>query len=579
MAETPTTKTCGQCSAVHPATNEFFGTDNSQADSLRRVCKTCFNAGRSNKSSPEEKRLKMHAKVVADAKRRLAQPEGLSVGELHKLDQIVRLDEERLAKLQEKVDEQRKAEEAARLAASANPSLLLVKQHFGSHIMLTTEQMREKLAQARVALGNLTGPDDGPAAAHVEKYVEAAGYIVKQRDDLAAEMAKDAQELLNEKVCRRVIGRLMDLYIPQIRGANTAESKLALREKIRARKKSLMAMAKTATGLDKSGAERAVVAKALADALEKLIINSLYAGTKDPLPTDSLENIQSRIDQANASQEWLETEEAKRQAYWAELKEQNPKQFEKESRSLVLQVKGDGHFAATQRKSMVQLKRENPAEYERLALEALKPRKVTQDVIIYVVMEGKREIWFWPDGRLVKKGEEVTYDARMKKYCLMPGPASTELETPLTSQKMELNQHDDGSFHWEPEGSQGTWEQTNSGGWKRTDSGASPWTRPEKIEFRKAPAHVEGSGKDHFRHGLWWSDADIQKTEGAGWTETPPVILPPLPKHALADSLALPPPMTEAEIAKWSREPSVWKRWEQSEKDRKAREAELLSIK
>ena len=98
-------------------------------------------------------------------------------------------------------------------------------------------------------------------------------------------------------------------------------------------------------------------------------------------------------------QEWLETEEAKRQAYWQELKERDPKQFERESKSLVLQIRGDGPLADMQRKSMAQLKRENPAEYERRALEALKPRNVAPQHIVYVVMEGKREIWYWPSGR------------------------------------------------------------------------------------------------------------------------------------------------------------------------------------
>ena len=86
----------------------------------------------------------------------------------------------------------------------------------------------------------------------------------------------------------------------------------------------------------------------------------LYAGTKPPLPSDTLANIESRQDSVNAMQDWLESEEAKRQAYWQELKERDPKQFERESRSLVLQIHGDGPLADLQRKSMAQLKRENP---------------------------------------------------------------------------------------------------------------------------------------------------------------------------------------------------------------------------
>jgi len=303
----------------------------------------------------------------------------------------------------------------------------------------------------------------------------------------------------------------------------------------------------------------------------------LYSGTKAELPTDTLANLTSRLDYANAAQQELEVEEAKRRAYWKELEESNPEQFEKESRSLVLQLKGTGPFADIQRKSMQQLKRENPDEYTRRALEALKPRKVTQDVIIYVIQEGKRETWRWPDGRLVKRGEEVTYDTRMKRFCLMPGPAGVELD-PVTApgrQKMELNQHDDGSFHWEPEGSQGKWNQGPDGLWSKVSGSESPWTTPEKIVFRKAEPHIEGSGKDHFRYGQWWSLEDVQNADAAD-AANPPNLLSPLPRFAVADSLALPPPTTAADRAKDNKEPSVWKRHEQKMREEKEREAQLL---
>jgi hypothetical protein len=431
-----------------------------------------------------------------------------------------------------------------------------------------------QLAKFKLALTELTDePADALACAYVTAVIGRLEVMVETDTNLEAEMAADAQETLNEKVCRRVCARLMDLYLPQIRSANTAESKIALREKMRKQKKSVMLKAKL-PGLDKSGAEISVVAKAVADALEKMIANALYSGTKDPLPTDTLENIQSRIDQANAAQEWLEKAEAERRAYWQELKEQNPKQFEKESKSLVLQIKGDGHFANTQRKSMAALKRSDPQEYERRALEALKPRNVVPQQIIYVAMEGKREIFYWPDGRLVKRGEEITFDFRLRRWCLMPGPAGTELETPLARQKMELNQHDDGSFHWEPEGSQGVWEQQNDGTFKRTDSGASPWTRVERIQFVRAETPASAAHTE-MRHGKWFTPEEVQKAAEAD-AANPPQLLPPLPKYAVSDSLALPPPTTARDREKDSKEPSVWKRWEIKQREDKAREAALL---
>ena len=583
----PTTKQCGQCGAVKNRETEF-GLNSSAPDGRRSVCQSCRRDNRKMSASKDAQALKAHNKAVTEAKQRLLHPENLTPGEIAKMESVVRLADKHRAALQEKVQAAHAEQERAKqlvaqkaATAAAEPLLKWVYERCGSPLCLTVAELRVWLEKARAVLAEST---DGVAVQYAEAHLKPIEGAVQEDDNLQAEMARDAQELLNEKVCRRVIGRAYDQFLPQIRAANTADSKIALREKIRARKKSLMAMAKSATGLDKSGAEKAVVARAIADALEKLAM-MLYHGTAQPLSNDTLANIESRQDAANAAQLWLETEEAKRQAYWQELKERDPKQFERESKSLVLQVKGDGHFAATQRKSMAQLKRDDPALYEKLALDALKPRKVTQDVIIYVVMDGKREIFYWPDGRLVKKGEEITFDFRLRRWCLMPGPASTELETPLTSQKMEgyydeMDCDSEGNPKWKyrVEGSGGTWVQGLDGGWKRTDSGVSPWTRPERLQFVKAPAHVEGSGRDHFAHGQWWTQAEVDAADAAD-AANPPSLLPPLPRYAVADSLALPPSISARDREKDSRIPYVWARHEQAEKERKAMEAQLLKGK
>jgi hypothetical protein len=574
MEETPMMKTCGQCGVEKELTPEFYGVQTASADGFRAICRVCFSDNRSAEKMRDVKNLKNHDRIVKAAKKALEKPELLPPNQLHKMNQIVNGDEKKRAKLQAKIQEAHKAEEDARRLNATNPSLKLVQQHFGSPILLTLDEMRQSVARAKIVLANLTGSDDGPAVQHVEAYISRVGGMVEDHDEREAELAKDAQETLNESVCRRVIGRVHDEYLPQIRAAITAEAKVALREKIRARKKALLAMAKTATGKDKNGAERAVVAKAVADALEKLAL--MCYGAKAELSSDTLENITSRQDAANAAQEWLEKAEAERQKYWSDLKERDIKQWERESKSLVLQVKGDGHFAAVQRKSMAQLRRDDPAEYERRALAALLPRKVTQDVIVYVVMEGKREIFYWPDGRLVKKGEEITFDFRLRRWCLMPGPASIDLE-PVTAngrQRMELNQHDDGSFHWEPEGSQGTYTQGRDGLWTKDAGGVSPWTKAEKITFQRAEPPAS-SAHIHLRHGKWFTQTEVDEAARAD-AANPPNLLPPLPRFAVADSLALPPAITARDREKDSKEPSVWKRWEAKQREEKEREAELL---
>jgi hypothetical protein len=564
---------------------EGFGVNAKSPDGYRNICKACFSENRSGDKQEAVQALRLHEKLVSKAKKALAESlSTLSPGQIQKYEAIVRLAPEHIAKLQKQLLAVRHAEELTQQQAAAAPSLKLVREHFGSPILLTVSEMKEKLSRAKIALANLTDENDAPAREHVEKYIERVGHMVEQHDDLAAEMARDEQELLNEKVCRRVCGRVMDEFLPQVRAAVTADAKVALREKIRARKKALMAMAKTATGVDKSGAERAVVAKAVADALEKLAL-MCYAA-KVELSNDTLVNVQSRADMAAANAEAIERAEAERRAYWETLREQNPDEFEKESRSLVRQVKGDGHFARLQREAARRLVRQDPVEAARIAMLALKPRNVELPNIVYVAMEGKREIWYHPDGRLVKRGDggEVVYDMRMKAWCMAPAPAGTQLDSPTAKpfQKMEAYQDEfdcdeEGYPKWKyrPEGNAGIHEQQSDGTFKRTDN-PSPWTRPEKISFRRAETPASAA-HIHLRHGKWFTQADVDKADAAD-AANPPNLLPPLPRYSVSDSIALPPNRepSPAEIARMNRNPYVWARWEAKQREEKEREAALL---
>lgn len=570
------TKACRTCGAIKNLETEF-GVKSDAPDGRRQVCKVCFNDARSATKLRDVKNLKNHDRIVKAAKKALEKPELLPPNQLHKMNQIVNGDEKKRAKLQAKIQEAHAAEEAVR--QSNNPSLVLVQQNFGSPIMLTVTEMRDQLARAKIALGNLTGPDDGPARQHIEAYIERVEFTVKQHDDLEAEMARDAQEALNEKVCRRVIGRVHDEFLPLIRGAVTAEAKVALREKIRARKKSLMAMAKTATGLDKSGAERAVVAKAVADAMEKLAL-MLYSGTAQPLQSDTLENLQSRIDAEQVNAEVLERAEAERRQYWEDLRQSNPEQFEKESKSLVRQIKGDDYWSQMQREAARRLVRQDPVEAARRALLALQPRNVALPNIVYVIQEGRKETWLWPSGKPVIRGTEVTYDARLKYWTLMPGPAGIELDAvaakPVKQEwyQDEWDADEDGpKWKQRPEGS-GISVQQNDGTWKRIDN-SSPWTRPEKITFRRAEAPASPQHTE-MRHGKWFTQAEVDKAAAAD-AANPASILPPLPRFSVADSIAVPLPSTAADRAKDAKPlETVWQRSDRLRHEQAEREAALL---
>ena len=77
------------------------------------------------------------------------------------------------------------------------------------------------------------------------------------------------------------------------------------------------------------------------------------------------------------------------------------------------------------------LKRENPEEYTRRALEALKPRKVTQDVVVWRVPTDAGTVLMWPNGREVRHGGDVQHaeiikDARLG-WVLNPSPMGAEI--------------------------------------------------------------------------------------------------------------------------------------------------------
>jgi hypothetical protein len=314
------------------------------------------------------------------------------------------------------------------------------------------------------------------------------------------------------------------------------------------------------------------------------LARTLYGDTKPMAASDTLENIQSRMDSANAAQEWLEQAERDRQQYWSELLARDPDQHARESKSLILQTKGTGPLVDMQRDAARKLKRENPEEYTRRALEALKPRKVTQDVIVWRVPTDAGTVLMWPDGREVRHGGDVQHaeiikDARLG-WVLNPSPLGAEIDDGPPA-KMELIQDpmdctEDGApkWKWVPEGSTGTHEQMRDGSWKRTDS-PSPWGKATPIVFKNAepPASPEHTV---FRYGGWWKPEDVEKNENAPWTDTPPPILPPLTR-TVADSVATEPPPTVAQLKKMNAPAlTVWQKHVAREKFQKEQEQALL---
>ena len=150
-------------------------------------------------------------------------------------------------------------------------------------------------------------------------------------------------------------------------------------------------------------------------------------------PKDKLEHIQSRIDEANAAAPQLEEEETKRQAYWENLKNTDPKKYEKESRDAIHQVKGGGQLAQQQRESLAAFKKRDPQAYEDYCIGLLEPRNYELPTVIFLVPvytyanPKLPHKMMWGDGREVQQGE-IVFDYRLKKWFLPAEPVSAELD-------------------------------------------------------------------------------------------------------------------------------------------------------
>jgi hypothetical protein len=286
-------------------------------------------------------------------------------------------------------------------------------------------------------------------------------------------------------------------------------------------------------------------------------------------PADRLENIESRIDEANLMAPQLEEEELRRQKYWSDLKSADPKRYEKESRNAILQVKGDDIWAQRTRESWKQLKDRNPEEYERLSLSALEPRNFELPSLVYVLPmwthanPHARNEMRWPDGRIVQQGE-IDFDYRTKNWYLPAEPVDAEIDfnkkTGPSPEQIAKMSPEAQEFYRDVD----------------VQSTSKMFAKPVKITFRTGDRRIEGSGRDVFAHGSWWTQAEVDKAR-SGYSEKSPIILPPLPKLAVADSIAV-KPETEAERAKWL-EPTEtpWGRYMRIQREEKEQLQRLLN--
>ena len=547
MEEIPVQQ-CSVCGASKPLTTEFYGVKADSKTGFRNRCKICFNDGRSKKKTPELKALAHLERIVKEAEKALADPD-TPFSIRHKADQTIRNYEKRKAKLLKPVEEQRKEAERAKEMAVAGPSLARVRamgnELFGADgNWLPVSERPAQLARLKAALENLTGPADEAARAYLQTSIQALEQMLAASAEREAFLAEESQASINGSACQAAADAIHDKFAGLFgEGVSAVErDKLKalfqiVREEAQQQHKTIKPDEMTATG-----ANRKVVSSRILEELTAIASRLGKAGTEVGAH-QSLENAQS-----------LDWQQA--------LSARDMRQYVRE-----LTAKLEAARATM-----------TPEQYQKKYMEL--PVAPKEEIIVWRVrfLDGREE-WMWPSGKIVRRGtdigsSEIVKDA-LHGWVIAPSPAGAEPDDenkPVG--KLECVQEDDGSFVYKVVDPDERWEQGNDGLWTKVAGSDSPWSKPEKITFKVGPAQPDAAHSE-FRIGNWFTPAECDAVEKAPMLDMPPVVLPPL-ERTKADSIALEPPMTKEELAKWSEEPNRWRRHEQREKQQKEAEQAML---
>jgi hypothetical protein len=538
-------QTCTQCQQPKELTTANFGVNTREATGFRTICKSCFSQNRSAKKTQAVRDLKNQERVVKAAKKALEHPEGLSMGQLHKAQQIVGLAEKKRQKLLAKIDEQRNAAEHAKKITATSPSLDRVRAQFYCNPFAQSHpDLTQMVVEMKAALMGLVGSADEMARDYLTKLIGMVAEFVTDQADAAKEQAQYEQDVIDGRACQDAADAIHDKFAGLFSESGSRVSKDQLKARFQVYREEAQRQHKAIKPDDRNanGASCNKISSRILGELTAIASRLGKAGTEIG-PGQSLENLQS-----------LE---------WSQQRSGD------EMRQYVR------HLTAKLEEARSTM---TPKEYEKKYLQL--PVAPKDEIIVWRVrlLNGAEE-WFWPSGNVVRRGvdigtAEVVKDA-LHGWCLAPSPVGAELEDenkPVG--KLECVQEDNGQFVYKVVDPDERWEQGNDGLWTKVSGGDSPWSKPEPITFKVGPAQPEAAHRE-FRSGYWFTEVEVAVAEQGPDLKEPPVIFAPLTRTK-ADSIAVEPPMTKEELAKWSREPSRWKRHEEREKFRKEQEAAMV---
>jgi hypothetical protein len=586
------TKICSTCRVPKPLTE--YNTDRSKKDGLVSRCKDCIADSRSAHTRAERRAIELHKKHLEACRRALEDPNASEL-KRRNAERDLRLAEKHLEKILEPFNQKREA------AAAAERAIKNAEQDTKDAITQTEQDRLYDLQRAEEQrLYDIQKAEEDANALAAAK--EVAGimewcrpYLQTAHLDLKARARLKAHCETQAAKCREVLKKAVgqDAVVAKA----MAQCFAHLAERLQIVTESLLSNMPEKYFLNEATQEtnwtfRQVNERALLRFYTAKIYerNGLATDSLPPAPppilnstrpSQNLRGIEDRLEQANYSRQYLEEKEAVRQKYWSDLKISDPKRFDAESKSAILQVKGDDRLAQYQRKSLADIKRTDPEAYERMSLAALKPISFAPETVVWLVPvwefgqvpKAKDEMW-WGWGVKVRP-QELFFDFLQKAWFRSPEPADVDAHFGTGNKKKECV-FDEMQNKWVyrdvEEGV--TYEQNDEGLYvKKKSSAANQFAKPEKITF-KVGSRRDDPTRTEFRYGHFYTPAECQESAKA-MVNAP--LLPPL-QRTVADFVATAPPLSAEELEKLDAPVlSPWQKHEIKTREQAARESEILN--
>ncbi len=585
------TKRCSSCKKLKPATNEHFHIEARQEDGFNIYCKSCRSTMRTRSVASARRSLARHDKTIEKARAILDNPES-SFAVREKAERAIRLAEKHRKPYQDEIDAARSLREEKEQAAPVDDAAEQARMDEEDRLQEIADAEEDRRWEQEQAQKQI----DKAAAARALSQIYA-----KYANHFAAPMSLETRAGLREHF--KLMRTNARKYARESEGLDsTGATKsfvaTAIAEEFDRQVKRLEVFTyergapvpnvedeffksnpcRPDNFVWRTAQEKALLRYATLRFLQAHdYATSHLPDAPEPVWEEqtnahgSLESLDS-YEFYKVGQTIVDLERAERiSARLQRIKESDPARYaELENDKIEIIKKSDPEkYAELISLRVARIKENDPKEYERLI--NLVPNAVEPELIIYRVPTWTHENpyakarLFWGGGDEVG-GNEIVKDPYFG-WVRVPGPASNEPDWYGQNEKMEWvfdEMAEGGKWVKRAVGAVITkWEQGPDGHYIPIKTNGPLWDKPEKITFKEGQRQPEG--KNHFRYGYWFDDAQIAKFN-SHVSEEPPYILPP-DKRVKADFIAKAKetPLPEGPIE------TVWQKHERQQREERER--------